>query len=165
MSQYIVVISASSSLLSSSSHWGWVGSATVGGGRRWMWGRATQIQLVFPNFGGDEQNYCLFLLNFVKISFQYRRMFVILLSPSNLAMVMRDLEAGENLSTVVLISSIIYGGVVDFEGRWLSSWFLAALYVYICNWMSNAPLSIQSDRSGNARASGQITSDFLTQGS
>ena len=49
-----------------------------------MRGRATQIQLVFPNFGGDEQNYCLLVLNFVKISFRYRRMFVILLNHSNL---------------------------------------------------------------------------------
>ena len=59
MSQDIVVISASSSLLSSISHWGWVGSAWGGGGRRWMWGKATQIQLVFPNFGGCEQKLLL----------------------------------------------------------------------------------------------------------
>ena len=65
-------------------HWGWGGSARGGGGRRWMRGKATQIQLVFPIFWGDEQNYCLLVLNFVKISFRYRRMLVISLSLSNL---------------------------------------------------------------------------------
>ena len=39
---------------------------------------------VFTNFGGDKQNYCLLVLNFVKIAFSYRIMFVILLKHSNL---------------------------------------------------------------------------------
>ena len=42
-------------------HWGRGGSAKVGVVR----GRATQIQLVFPNFEGDEQNYCLLCLHIV----------------------------------------------------------------------------------------------------
>ena len=46
-------------------HWGWGGSAKGGAGR-WSFGvRATLIKLVFPNFGGGEQNYCLLGLNFV----------------------------------------------------------------------------------------------------
>ena len=78
MSQYIVVISASSSL-SSSSHTeaelavqgvGVVAAGEEGGSHRSTW-----------NFGGNEQNYCLFVHNFVKISFQYRRMFVIFSEP------------------------------------------------------------------------------------
>ena len=60
-------------------------------------------------------------------------MFVILLSHSNLAMVMRDLEAGENLSTVVLISSIIYGGVVDFESDNLQHPYTRRLEVITSN--------------------------------
>ena len=45
----------------------------------------TQInQLLFPKFGGDEQNYCWLVLNFVKKLFWYRRMFVILLSHGTL---------------------------------------------------------------------------------
>ena len=44
-----------------------------GGGRRWMRGVATQIQLILPNFGGDEQFSYFLVLDFVNISFGYRR--------------------------------------------------------------------------------------------
>ena len=42
------------------------------------------ICLKLRNLEGMSKNYCLFVLNFVKVSFKYRRMFVILLNQSNL---------------------------------------------------------------------------------
>ena len=68
-------------------HWGWGGSAREGGGRCWMRERATQIQLVFQFlrvFEGMSENCCVHVLKSAKISFWYRRMFVILLNHCNL---------------------------------------------------------------------------------
>ena len=43
-------------------HWGWGGSARGGGGRRWMRGKATQIQLVFPSFSDFLRGWAKLLL-------------------------------------------------------------------------------------------------------